>query len=172
MPTHSPKAEAASVLVPLARLMSVNQQCGLSIETLNAIGEIVDHERVRLRFFMVSLLPTALLLAITILLFPSAGRDDTYITLWPAHTLAEHGEILNYNGERVEQSSTLLMVLLLAPFATWVSDLSTTAKLISLVAAIGCVLLLQIAHRHATLLADKRVCWIAAISTATALMIA
>ena len=43
--------------------------------------------------------------------FPFGGRDDKYFTFYPAHTLASKGEILNYSGDSVEQSSTLLMVL-------------------------------------------------------------
>lgn len=48
------------------------------------------------------------------LLFSSTGRDDAYTTYWPSFTLSEYGEILNYNGDRVEQSSSLLQVLLLS----------------------------------------------------------
>lgn len=47
-------------------------------------------------------------------LFPSAGNDDAYISYWPAYTLASQGRILNYNGEAIEQSSSLLQVLLVA----------------------------------------------------------
>ncbi len=46
--------------------------------------------------------------------FSSAGRDDSHITYWPAYSLSHFGEILNYNGEKVEQSSSLLQVLILA----------------------------------------------------------
>jgi hypothetical protein len=53
-------------------------------------------------------------LALAILLFGQGGQDDTYITYWPARTLAEHGEIVNYNGIRLEQSSSLSLVVLLA----------------------------------------------------------
>jgi hypothetical protein len=53
-------------------------------------------------------------LAIAICLFGQGGQDDKYITYWPARTLAEHGEIVNYNGARLEQSSSLSLVLLLA----------------------------------------------------------
>jgi hypothetical protein len=60
------------------------------------------------------LAPALFLVAAGFLLFPSAGHDDTHISYWPAHTLADSGRILNYNGERVEQSSSLLHVLLLA----------------------------------------------------------
>lgn len=55
-----------------------------------------------------------LFLAIGVLLFPSAGRDDVYISYWAAHTLSVFGEIVNYNGDRIEQSSSLLHVLILA----------------------------------------------------------
>src|SRR5689334_2064756 len=48
------------------------------------------------------------------LLYTASGHDDSHITYWAARTLAASGEILNYNGERIEQSSTLLLVLLLA----------------------------------------------------------
>ena len=64
----------------------------------------------------------AVLLVLGLLLFPSAGRDDKYITYWPAHTLASWGEIVNYNGDRIEQSSSLLHVLLIA-LATKLSGL-------------------------------------------------
>ena len=47
-------------------------------------------------------------------LFPGAGRDDAYITYWPAYSLAELGELANYNGAAVEQSSSLTLVLALA----------------------------------------------------------
>src|ERR1041385_1784086 len=44
-------------------------------------------------------------------LFRSTGQDDCYLSYWPAHTLATFGRIVNYNGEAVEQSSSLLWVL-------------------------------------------------------------
>ncbi len=61
-----------------------------------------------------ALLPAAVLLALSFALFPSAGRDDAYITFWAAHALSEFGEIVNLNGDRIEQSSSLLHVLVLA----------------------------------------------------------
>jgi hypothetical protein len=48
------------------------------------------------------------------ILYGSGGQDDTYITFWPARALAEHGQILNYNGVRLEQSSSLSLVVVLA----------------------------------------------------------
>ncbi len=59
-------------------------------------------------------LAVLLFLAQALLLYGSTGRDDAFITYWPALTLAEHGEILNYNGDRIEQSSTLLHTATLA----------------------------------------------------------
>ncbi len=66
-------------------------------------------------------LPPSVLLGLGLLLFPSSGRDDKFITYWPAHTLASWGEIVNYNGDRIEQSSSLLHVLLIA-LATKISS--------------------------------------------------
>ena len=62
--------------------------------------------------------PALALVLAGLLLFPSAGQDDTHITCWPAYTLSHFGQILNYNGQRVEQSSSLLQVLLLAVLHT------------------------------------------------------
>jgi len=64
------------------------------------------------KFWIVSMALACLALAV--LFHTSGGQDDTYITYWPARTLAEQGQILNYNGERLEQSSSLSLVLLLA----------------------------------------------------------
>ena len=60
------------------------------------------------------LVATLLGLGLAICLWGQGGQDDKYITYWPARTLAEHAEIVNYNGIRLEQSSSLSLVLLLA----------------------------------------------------------
>ena len=60
------------------------------------------------------LLPIAGLIGLSVSLFPSAGRDDAYITYWAAHTLREFGEIANINGAHIEQSTSLLHVLVLS----------------------------------------------------------
>jgi hypothetical protein len=52
--------------------------------------------------------------ALAFFLYGHSGTDDTYITYWPARTLAEHGRIWNYNGVRLEQSSSLSFVVVLA----------------------------------------------------------
>lgn len=44
----------------------------------------------------------------------SGSVDDAHITFWAAQALATEGSIVNYNFERVEQSSALLQVLVLA----------------------------------------------------------
>jgi hypothetical protein len=53
----------------------------------------------------------------------STGHDDSHITFWQANALLEYGELLNYNGERIEQSSSLLMTLLTA-FTAFITRLS------------------------------------------------
>ena len=52
--------------------------------------------------------------ALGLVVFGSTGHDDSHITYWAAHALADLGEIVNYNGDRVEQSSSLAQVVLLA----------------------------------------------------------
>ncbi len=69
----------------------------------------------RRRLPNLELIVVALLgLALAILLFGQGGQDDTYITYWPARALAERGELVNYNGIRLEQSSSLSLVIMLA----------------------------------------------------------
>ena len=61
-----------------------------------------------------NIIPFVLFLIIGLLVFPSAGRDDAHITYWAAHALSKYGQIVNYNGDRIEQSSSLLYTVLLA----------------------------------------------------------
>ena len=51
---------------------------------------------------------------LALVLHSATGHDDSHITYWAAHALAEFGEIVNYNGVRLEQSSSLLQTVLLA----------------------------------------------------------
>src|SRR5512145_2719030 len=46
--------------------------------------------------------------------FPASGNDDSYITYWSAYALSEFGRLTNYNGAAIEQSSSLLLVAMLA----------------------------------------------------------
>jgi hypothetical protein len=57
---------------------------------------------------------SALGVLLAVCLWGQGGQDDKYISYWPARTLVEHGELVNYNGIRLEQSSSLSFVLLLA----------------------------------------------------------
>jgi hypothetical protein len=69
-----------------------------------------------------------------------SGQDDKYITYWSAHALADVGALVNYNGDRVEQSSSLTHVALLAALAKpqWLS-LSTLGWLFSVVCGVSTV---------------------------------
>jgi hypothetical protein len=74
--------------------------------------------------------------------FPAAGNDDSHITYWTAFTLSEYGAIVNYNGVALEQSSSLLLVVLLAAIRK-VSGVEppTAAWLLSLASAALCVVM-------------------------------
>lgn len=63
---------------------------------------------------LVTLLSAIGFVVCSVALHTHGGQDDTYITYWPARCLAEHGQILNYNGVRLEQSSSLSLVVVLA----------------------------------------------------------
>jgi hypothetical protein len=87
-------------------------------------------------------LAIAIQLGVGLTLFRSTGRDDAYITFWPAWTLVHHGALENYSGERVEQSSSLLQTLLLAalhalsgigiPELGWTSGIAAAALAVAL----------------------------------------
>lgn len=47
-------------------------------------------------------------------LFGASGRDDPYITFSAAEAIMESGRLVNINGDPIEQSTTLLLTLLLA----------------------------------------------------------
>ena len=74
------------------------------------------------------------------LLFGAAGRDDAHITYWPAYTLAHMGEILSYSGEALEQSSSLLQVVVLAVvhLVTGI-DIVTLGRLLSIEFGVACL---------------------------------
>ena len=63
---------------------------------------------------LLQFLPYFIFCFIGILFLLGCSVDDRYITLWAAKMLAEKGEILNYNFQRFEQSSSLFHTLLLA----------------------------------------------------------
>lgn len=57
--------------------------------------------------------PPLILIVTGGLLYPSAGRDDAYIHYWQAYALEQYGQFVNYNGELLEQTSSLTHTLLL-----------------------------------------------------------
>jgi hypothetical protein len=75
--------------------------------------------------------------ALVLTQFPAAGNDDSHITYWAAHALGKFGAVINYNGEHIEQSSSLGFVALLAlverltgvapPTAAWVLSILSAA---------------------------------------------
>lgn len=66
------------------------------------------------RSAVATVIPAAAVPLLGFLFFTSTGRDDAYISYWAARTLAKTGNITNYNGARLEQSSSLLQTALLA----------------------------------------------------------
>lgn len=96
---------------------------GIDVESRQLLNEAVveprrEHE-VRRNSGNVWLIAAAvsLFLVLGFLLYRSTGMDDCYISYWPAHTLAHYGRIINYSGEAVEQSSSMLWVLMLGALA-------------------------------------------------------
>ncbi len=89
-----------------------------------------------------------LLIAGFVLLGPT-GRDDVYKTLWPANTFATSGQILNYNGDALEQSSSLLQVIVLGTLnritGIYLPDLNFGFILFS--GVLGIFLLLRLARK-------------------------
>jgi hypothetical protein len=59
-------------------------------------------------------------LAVCILLLGYTGRDDSHITYFVSQHWADTGQYANYNGDRLEQSTTLLYALILGIFS-WLS---------------------------------------------------
>lgn len=101
----------------------------------------------RARFLTAHLLCLPLLLVFT--LVGAAGYDDAHITFWQAWTLNHHGALLNYNGERIEQGSSLLHTLCTALLAKLAGlDEAIAGHLVALAAGMATVLtLLRIAER-------------------------
>lgn len=67
--------------------------------------------------WMVCSVAALCLVGSALLWFQSSGTDDAYITYAVAETLAQTGSVLNYSDDAVEQSSSLLHVVVLATAA-------------------------------------------------------
>lgn len=104
-----------------------------------------------------------LLLTVGLLLFPSSGRDDAHITYWEAHALQQYWRILNYNGAMLEQSSSLLHVVIVA-IGEWALPLGavTVGKLSSILFG-GLTVVLT--HRLGAAV-DRRAAFAAALAVA------
>lgn len=92
-------------------------------------------------------------LAVGFLLFPFAGQDDKYITLWAAESLATRGDLLNHGGERLEQGSSLSFTLVLAAVRALTRAPITVLSI--LVSGLGAVLLVWATGRLASRLDAK-----------------
>jgi hypothetical protein len=85
-----------------------------------------------------------LLILAGFLIHGASGHDDPHINFWFSHTLLEYGQLVNYNGDRVEQTTSLLLVLMTALSLAWIAirfDLVTCGYLVDPLAAF-CVRLL------------------------------
>jgi len=60
------------------------------------------------------ILLAGLFLGLGFFVYGSTGHDDSHINFWNVYTLLTRGELVNYNGERVEQTTSLLQVFLTA----------------------------------------------------------
>ena len=63
--------------------------------------------------------------ALSLALFGASGRDDPYITFSAAEAIVHNGRLANINGDAIEQSTTLLLTLLLAGLY-WLTGISTS----------------------------------------------
>jgi hypothetical protein len=91
------------------------------------------------RPFMLSLLWLLPVPVVGFLLFSSTGQDDSYITYWVADQLRRTGRLSNYNGKALEQSSSLLHVLLLAGVSLVTRlPVTTVAPWMAIVAGASC----------------------------------
>jgi hypothetical protein len=80
-----------------------------AVEVERPSGASGRGRRARAPWLLALVLPT-----VGFLLYGSSGRDDAYITYWEADQLLRTGRLGNYNGARLEQSSSLLHTLILA----------------------------------------------------------
>jgi hypothetical protein len=110
----------------------------------------VSHHRGRR---LLEWLPPLLFIALAVCLFPSVGTDDSYLSYWAAHALSSTGEIVNYNGARIEQSSSLLHVLILAALAKVIPlSIPTIADLVGLLCG---ALTVRLTQRLAALVDER-----------------
>lgn len=99
--------------------------------------------------FISLLLASLTFVGLGFLLFSSTGRDDVFKTFWSAYSLSEFGSILNYNGEAIEQSSSLLQVLMLGGLRTlFGGDVVVWGYLMGIFAGAGSIWMLFLTGRE------------------------
>jgi hypothetical protein len=82
-------------------------------------------------------------------IYGATGHDDAHINFWAALSLLQHGEILNYNGERVEQTTSLLLDLFTALYHLLLRlDLVTAGFLVDVTASAACCVMMLALARH------------------------
>jgi hypothetical protein len=87
---------------------------------------------------------SAILVCLGLVFFSSGGRDDAHISYWPSYTLSNWGKIVNYNGEFIEQSTSLLYVIILAFFhRLFQTNIVTIGAIFSIIAGIATLLFTQ-----------------------------
>lgn len=94
------------------------------------------------------LIPQSFLFLLGGIFHPISGQDDVYLIYWPVRTLANKGQLLNLNGEFVEQATSLAYVLVLSIFEiVFPFSLELIGPLISvLFGSLTCYLLVRFVH--------------------------
>lgn len=96
-----------------------------------------------------SLAACLLVLVAGFFVYGATGHDDAHINFWAALSLLQHGEILNYNGERVEQTTSLLLDLFTALYhLLFRVDLVTAGFLVDVTASAACCVIMLALARH------------------------
>lgn len=99
----------------------------------------------RRRYGLVLSSALVLYLLLSVAFFLGAGCDDQFITLWQGESLAAGNGFINYNGERVEVSSSLLHTLIVAVIAIIDSEhVFIWNKFLGLISGAGVLVLLHL----------------------------
>ena len=101
------------------------------------------HTSTRVHIQSLILAVCLLILALGFFVYGATGHDDAHINFWAAWTLLQHGEILNYNGERIEQTTSLLLDLFTVFYhLVFDLDIITAGFMVDVTASIACCWLL------------------------------
>jgi len=106
------------------------------------------------------------------LLYGSAGHDDSHITFWASYTLKEFGEIINYNGDRIEQSSSLLLTVITA-FTAFIlrSDVVTTGYVITMLSGAAAIVMTWVLAKRTLLYKDSYFLTLVCLATSPAFLL-